>query len=278
MNRYFLLLCTGAILFPAWVHAQDAGKKEPAKKIVVPFELIKTQHMVINVKINGKGPYRLIFDTGAPDSLVSNKISKEASLMPKGGGLPLFGARGNATMKEVEIGDLKATNVSTQVMDHPTVQAIASFVGPLEGIIGFTFYSRYKMTIDYEKSVMTFEPSTYEPGNVMDAMIKRFSAPKSERESPRILAPTALLGVRVEKAKADEAAGVLVKEVMADTPAAAAGIKAGDRLLTLDGRWTDTIADTYIAAGQLQPGAAVIANLLRDGKKVSLKVAVRAGL
>src|ERR1051325_7685590 len=103
MKRYFLLLCAAVILLPAWVHAQD--KKEPAKKIVVPFELIKTQHMVINDKSNGKGPYRLIFDTGAPDSLVSNKISKEAGLKPTGGGLPLFGARGNATITDLAIGD-----------------------------------------------------------------------------------------------------------------------------------------------------------------------------
>ena len=65
---------------------------------------------------------------------------------------------------------LKAKNVSTMVLDHPTVQAIAAFVGPIEGILGFTFYARYKTSIDYEKKLITFEPSTYEPGDVMKAM------------------------------------------------------------------------------------------------------------
>lgn len=275
-----LFLC----LSPALVHAQaevkkEPAKQEPAKKIVVPFELLKTQHMVINVKVNGKGPYRLIFDTGAPDSIVSNKIYKDAGLVAKGGGLiPIFGSRGQTKMKEIEIGDLKASNVSAMVMDHPTIGAISAFVGPIDGIIGFTFYARYTMSIDYEKKLMTFELGKYEPGDVMDAMMKRFSLPKSVRDTPKVLAPAGLLGIRVEKAKDDEADGVTVKDVMADSAAAVAGFKTGDRLLTLDGRWTDTVNDCYIAASMLRPGTATNAQVLRDGKKLQLKVTVRAGL
>jgi hypothetical protein len=279
--KRFLIPVIAAILLPTLVHAQSDAKKEPAKKIVVPFELIKTQHMVVNVKINGKGPYRLVFDTGAPDSLVNNRVAKDAGLYPKGfkpSPFALFGSNGQMKIKELELGDLKAHDLSCMVVDHPTVEAIGKFVGPIEGILGFTFYSRYKMSIDYEKKLMTFEPNTYVPGDVMAAMLKRFTAPKSVRDAPRILAPAALLGIRVEKAKDDEAAGVTVKDVMPDSPAAAAGFKAGDRLLTLDGRWTDTVADCYIAAGMLRPGNPTSAQVLRDGRKVQLKVAVRAGL
>src|SRR6185369_5524311 len=142
---------------PAAMRAQDEKKKETPKRFVVPFELIKTQHMVVSLKVNGKGPYRLVFDTGAPDSLVSNKIAKDAGLTGKGGGIPIFGSRGQAKIKDLEIGDLKANDVSAMVLDHPTVAAIANFAGPIEGIIGFTFYARYKMSIDYEKKEITFE-------------------------------------------------------------------------------------------------------------------------
>ena len=288
MNRLLAYFLMAGLLMPALVQAQTEVKKEPAqhgakkdlpKKFVVPFELLKSQHMAINVKVNGKGPYRLIFDTGAPDSLVSNKIYKEAGLTATGGGLiPIFGSRGQAKIKEIEIGDLKAENVSATVLDHPTVVAISMFVGPIEGIIGFTFYSRYTMSIDYEKKLMTFELNTYEPGDVMAAMMKRFQAPKSVRDTPKVLAPAGLLGIRVEKSKDDDADGVTVRDVLTGSAAATAGFKAGDRLLTLDGRWTDTVIDCYIAAGMLRPGAAANAQVLRDGKKVQLKVTVRAGL
>jgi predicted metalloprotease with PDZ domain len=166
------------------------------------------------------------------------------------------------------------------VMDHPTVAAIATFVGPLDGILGFTFYSKYKMSIDYEKKLITFEPGAYEPGDVMQAMMKRFdpNVPKAVRDAPKILAPAGLLGIRVVKEKDDEDAGVTVKEVLPDSPAAAAGFKAGDRLLTLDGRWTDTVNDCYLAAGSLKVGAPTMAQVMRDGKTLKLKVTVRPGL
>ena len=48
-----------------------------------------------------------------------------------------------------------------------------------------------------------------------------------------------------------------IKEVLPGSPAAAAGLKVGDRLLTLDGRWTDSLADLYTAAGYVKPGETV---------------------
>ncbi|HZZ81509.1 MAG TPA: aspartyl protease family protein, partial [Gemmataceae bacterium] len=110
MKRLLTVICI-ALVTPAFLHAQDDKKKdepkqEPAKKFVVPFELIKTQHMVVSVKVNGKGPYRMVFDTGAPDSIVSSKVANEAEIFGKGkkkvsGGL-LFGGGGQAKIKEIQ--------------------------------------------------------------------------------------------------------------------------------------------------------------------------------
>src|SRR5882724_8594810 len=60
-----------------------------AKPVVVPFELLKTKHMVVPVKVNGKGPYPVIFDTGAPVTLLNNKVAREAGLLKKAA-KPLF--------------------------------------------------------------------------------------------------------------------------------------------------------------------------------------------
>ena len=134
------------------------------------------------------------------------------------------------------------------------------------------------MSIDYEKKIMTFEPNDYTPGDVMQAMMKRMMAPKAERTTPRVLAPAGVLGIRVEKAKDDEAAGVTIADVLPESAAADAGFKTGDRLLTLDGRWTDTVNDLYLAAGFIEMGRPVVAQVSRGGKKLSLNVTPRAGL
>jgi hypothetical protein len=277
MTRIFAI---ALIVLPAFLHAED-DTKLPAKKFIVPFELIQTQHMVVSVKVNGKGPYRLVFDTGAPDSLVSNKVAKEGQIFGKDFKKPffsLFGSMGQVKIKEIELGELKAANVSAQVLDHPTVQAISNFVGPIEGILGFTFYARYKMSIDYEKKQITFEPNTYVPGDVMKMMMDKMTSPDAAKKIAPVLAPAGLLGIRVEKAVSDEDAGVTVVDVLPKSAAAAAGFKADDRLLTLDGRWTDTVTDCYLASSLIRPGSHVMATVLRGGKKVQLELIVRAGL
>src|SRR5947207_6126807 len=117
----FLLLFLDASPAHAQATAAQIEKKEP---VVVPFELIQTKHIAVQIKINGKGPYRVIFDTGAPVTLLNTKIAKEAGVVAKGAktqGLPLFGAMSQSTIKELQIGELKAENVPAIVMDHPTV-------------------------------------------------------------------------------------------------------------------------------------------------------------
>jgi S1-C subfamily serine protease len=84
--------------------------------------------------------------------------------------------------------------------------------------------------------------------------------------------------MRVHKEAGDEAPGVTVKEVMEGSPAAAAGLKAGDRILTLDGRWTDTVADCYLAASYVTAGTSARLVLIRDGKEMVLSVKVQQGL
>jgi hypothetical protein len=250
-----------------------------AQPVTVPFELLKTQHMVIRVKINDKGPYRLIFDTGAPINLLNNKVAKEAEVLPKDFKAPLialFGSVGQFKIKSLELGELKAEDLNCIVMDHPTIALISKHFGPIEGIVGFTFFAKYRMTLDYQAKTMTFTPTDFEPKDMIENLMKMLTSGKSKAKS--ILSPAGVLGIQVEKAKADEDAGVTIKEVLPDSAAAKAGLKGGDRLLTLDDRWTDSVLDCYMAASHLLPGTTVRAVISRDGKKQEVKIEVRAGL
>jgi S1-C subfamily serine protease len=55
-------------------------------------------------------------------------------------------------------------------------------------------------------------------------------------------------------------------------------MKAGDRILTLDGRWTDSLRDLYDAAGFVKPGTAANVVILRDGKEKELTIKPTSGL
>ena len=136
---------------------------------------------------------------------------------------------GQFKIKELEAGNLKVENFAVQVVDHPTVSAISNVVGPIDGIVGFNLFARYKMTIDYQKKEMTFTPNDYTPPDTMQAIMKLMLSPAADRNAPKVLAPGALFGFRVDKESTDKDAGVVVKEVMPESPAAKAGLKAGDQ-------------------------------------------------
>lgn len=267
-----------ALALIAWnVRAEDQPPKLAAKPSQVPFELLRTGHMTVMVKVNGKGPYKLIFDTGAPITLVNNKVAREAGLLK---GMPrpaftIFGAMGEAKIKELEVGGLKADNVTAIVMDHPTVEAISNAFGPIDGIVGFPFFARFRMTLDYQAKIMTFVPSGFEPPDVMKAMMMALLGTTS---ASKVLAPAAQWGMVAAKEASDEEAGLTLKEVVPGSAAAVAGLKAGDRLLVLDDRWTDTLPDLFTAAAAVKPGVTVTVRIKRDGKEKELKVTPTAGL
>jgi hypothetical protein len=264
---------------PAADKTAEEKKKLDEKPVTVPFELLKSRHMAVMVKVNGKGPYKLIFDTGAPTNLVNNRLAKDAGVTKKGdkGGL-MFGMGGAKTMDTLEIGGVKLEKVPVMVMDHPTVTAISNALGPIDGIIGFPFFAQYKTTVDYQKKELTFTPNGYVPGDAMQGLMEKMMGGSKGKPDPKVAAPAAVWGFAVDKADKDEADGVEVKDVFAGSPAADAGLKAGDRLLTLDGRWTDTVADTFTAASLVKPGRAAVVVVKRGGKDVTLTVKPAKGL
>ena len=259
-----------------------AVRAEAPRPVTVPFELLKTKHMVIQIKINGKGPYRVIFDTGAPVMLLNTKVARESGVLAKTAKAPplsMFGAMGQVTIKTLEIGGLKAQDVSAVVMDHPTVEMISKFLGPIEGIVGFPFFARYKMSLDYQAKQLTFVPNGFEPPDAMKTLMASMMALSEDKPKPRVLAPAGQWGLTFAEKKADDLdAGVTIREVLADSAAAQAGLKAGDRLWTLDGRWTDTLADTYQAAVHVKPGAAAKVMIKRGTQEIELTVIPRSGL
>lgn len=248
----------------------------------VPFELLRTKHIAVKIKVNGKGPYRVIFDTGAPVTLLNNKVARESGLIAKNARpsfLSLFGSMGPAKIKSLELGELKAENTTAVVMDHPTVELISKVLGPIEGIVGFPFFARYKMTLDYQAQEMTFVPNGYDPPDAVERMTASIMALADDKAPPaKVLSAAAQWGLVVRKEKGDEKAGVAIQEVLGGSAAARAGLKSGDRLLVLDGRWTDTVADTYLAASYVKAGTKAAVRIERDGKELELVVQPRPGL
>src|SRR5205085_451388 len=236
-------LFSAAALMAGVVPALIAQEPSPAKKagpVTLPFELAASNHMVVQAMINEKGPFRLIFDSGAPVSLLGNKAAEESGTIAKDAPKSvIMSMRGEGTIKALEVGDLKAKDIPVIVLDHPTLKALGGFLGkPLDGIIGFTFFARYRTTIDYQAKLMTLEPVDFAVRNLIEELPGRLTGPKVARK--RVLAPGGLLGLTLGE-PTEAGSGVAIKSVRAGSPAEAAGLKAGDVLTALDGRWTASV-------------------------------------
>ena len=267
---------------PARQEGAPPTHQEPAAPAVVPFEMLPSNHMVVNVKFNGKDKvFRLIFDLGSPITLLTNKAAEESGAVAKGSPKSiLFGIREKGgTVDKIELGELKGEKLSVMVMDHPTLKVLSGFLGkPLDGILGYTFFARYKTTIDYQTKQMTFTPvKAFEVGDLMKDMAARMQGPKVAKTI--YLAPAGLWGFTVGAPTGGvHSQGVPITSVAPGSPAAAGSLQTGDVLTTLDGRWTTTIADVYAAAVDAPPRQQVSAVVLRDGKEVTLSITPKEGL
>jgi membrane-associated protease RseP (regulator of RpoE activity) len=229
-------------------------------------------HIAVPVKINDAGPYRLIFDLGAPINLVSSRFAVEGGLITKESAQApaFFGMRGERNAKKLQVGDVVAENVQVMVMDHPTIKAISEVLGPVDGIIGYPFFARYKFAIDYPAKSMEFTPSDYKPQNVMNQMFSRMFASRDAKK--KRIAPVGLWGFECDRPASDQTAGVVVTRVWDDSPAASAGLQVNDRIITLGGRWTDSPSEIAAAAAFATTGEPVAIEFERDGTKHRIEV------
>jgi hypothetical protein len=248
------------------------------KEFVIPFEQLSSGHIAIQVKLNGKGPFRMIFDTGAPGVMFSGKAAKEAGIISKDARPGLLGQYSTDIKPvAVQIGDFKIDGVVPHVCDHPTVQSLASALGPLEGLVGFDVFSPDRLSIDYQAHTIIVLPANEQ---------RIFNYVKEDKEmitnllhsTTAYVAPAALWGFTVGKNKGDAGTGVDVITVEPSSAAAEAGLRAGDRLLSIGHRWTDSEADVYCAAGFIWPGKQVSLVVRRGQNEITLSARPREGL
>ena len=279
--------------------AQQTGGKNVGEAL----EVLPSRHLAVQVTLNGQGPFRMILDTGSPLTFVTNAVALKSGLLkPEQAKQPaLFGMRGQVTAKTLAIGKTRLRDFALLVLDHPVIETLQQVEGPIDGILGFSFFSRYRMVIDYVAKTVELTPNAYQPEDMLGSLMARLM---NNQPSRRVLAPLALWGMEVAHPqpqatgnkqtaatsnKAGQKAipkptpqeaqpGIEILRVYPSSAAAQGGLKAGDRLLSLEDRWTDTLEDCLEAAGQVPPGEKAMLHILRQGQSLILTVTPRAGL
>jgi len=258
----------------------SGGSLAGAQSHSAPLELLASGHIAIQVRLNGQGPFRMILDTGAPVTFISTRVARELKIIPPASeqnkpAPTALGFGGQTVLKSLAVGDTEQKDMPALILDHPIVEALGGVFGRLDGIVGFSFFSRFDTTIDYLDARVSFEPVDYKPEDIMAGMMSRLMKGMGAQKA-RVIAPRALWGLAVTASPQND--GVVVSQVYARSAAAAAGFRPGDHITILDDRWTDTVNDLYEAAALALPNQPVVVKVLRSDKEVLLTVRPRPGL
>jgi serine protease DegQ len=285
------LMFVPALLCLAPLTSAEQGKKTQPKKAAqvhqVPFTLTDTQHVLVRAKINGKGPFNFIIDTGAPMLFVSVPVAKKIGLEADKKGwttLERFEMEGGVVQEKVKC------RVETP-FQLEGMNALGLAGAELHGIIGYTVLAQYKMEFDFTRDKMTWVKLNFAPPQPMPvklkdkdgagmaglemlgSLMKFLSALSGIRPGPPPV-PRGFLGLEI----AEMGGAVTIKSVLATGPAAKAGLKAGDRIEEVQGTAVKSVADVVRRVASVTVGQSVRFNIVRGQDKHEIAVTAGEGL
>ncbi len=135
-----------------------------AGSTTAPFRLLNN-HIYVQAKVNGKGPYTFIVDTGG-HTLLSPKLIKEVGLKAVGEAVSSGAGEGHSTTGFVHFDEIAIAGVRlTDQMGFATDIYDSSIEGiPVDGMVGFELIRRMVTLIDYGKKTITFiDPARFQP-------------------------------------------------------------------------------------------------------------------
>jgi len=141
---------------PAICAAQEPGKPESAPKVTVTAPepryvapTLKDQlgRIWAPVFINGRGPYRLVLDTGASHSAIIAQVAQELGLAPADtGNVLLHGVTGSATVAAVRADSLTVGDLQLATQMLPIVP---DALGGAQGVLGVEGMANMRIFIDF---------------------------------------------------------------------------------------------------------------------------------
>jgi len=129
----------------------------------VPFELFNN-HIYVEVKLNGKGPFRVLCDTGGAN-IVTPTLARELDLKSEGA---LQGRGVGEKSEDVGLVKIQSLGVgeatlANQVFAVYPMEAFSAVEGTqINGLIGYEVFKRFVARVDYEHHLITLTvPSAF---------------------------------------------------------------------------------------------------------------------
>jgi predicted aspartyl protease len=138
----------------------------PPQPAPIPFTKVLSL-LFTEVRINGQGPYRFLIDTGATQTVVSEKLATKLGLKKIATNI-MHGVGGDGKVDSpvfradsLKVGDITIKNLPLGTLSNPVLDQI------LDGIIGTPMLADFVITIDYPNSRIDLAKKAPETGTVI---------------------------------------------------------------------------------------------------------------
>ncbi|HEX4589824.1 MAG TPA: PDZ domain-containing protein [Gemmataceae bacterium] len=253
--------------------------KADVPPIMVPYRLTKTQHVLIRAKINGKGPFNFIVDTGAPALFIGKKAAEAAGI--KAG-------REWTTFDRFEIeGGVVIEKAKGRVDDLFQLEGMNGLGlagAELHGVIGYNVLARYRIEYDFTRPKLAWTKLDFQPPSVGSAGGR--SAPAGlEMIGGMMKFLGGMMGVQVNLAVrprgflgAEIGDGAVVRSVLKDSPADKAGLKAGDVVKSIGDDEIESAKAFRDKLAMRSEGEKITLTIRRDGSERQITIELGKGL
>ena len=127
----------------------------PSGKVTVPFQLLNN-HVILNAKVNGKGPFPFLLDSGGHDIVTPETLSAlgltSKGEAASGGAGEAKATNGYSRVDSLDVGGAVLTGQTVVTLDFSPLAVEGIELG---GMLGLEFIERFIVRIDYGRRTIT---------------------------------------------------------------------------------------------------------------------------
>lgn len=141
--------------------AQNFEFSKNRKRETLPFKMIKNL-MIIQLQVNGKGPFNFVLDTGVGLILISDSKLIDSVTIKKLRSINIIGfGEGEAISAlitpsiDIKIGSTNAKHAAAAILKKDIFE-LSNYVGiPIHGLIGYEFFNSFVVRINFYTNTLT---------------------------------------------------------------------------------------------------------------------------
>ena len=123
------------------------------------YELLENGQIVVDVRVNGQGPFPFAIDTGASISVIHDRVRNRLGLEPEPGeSVTIHGALASGVYAILSIDNIDLGGEIWRPLRVASMPGDAPAVRDIDGILGLDFLQRYAVGISAEERVVRLYP------------------------------------------------------------------------------------------------------------------------